>query len=182
LNKAVSLITENYKLEEINKRPEIQATRLAYKKLGKEPNRYRPSSEALCRRIVKNITLYKVNAIVDIVNIVSVRTGFSIGAFDVSKIKGDLFLDRGSADENFEAIGRGQLNIDGLPVYRDDIGGIGTPTSDNERTKIDLNTTELFVIINGYSGEQGISEAMAMLSDLLLRYCKVSELKTAIIH
>jgi DNA/RNA-binding domain of Phe-tRNA-synthetase-like protein len=113
---------------------------------------------------------------------VSVRTGFSIGAFDVSKIKGDLFLDRGSADENFEAIGRGQLNIDGLPVYRDDIGGIGTPTSDNERTKIDLNTTELFVIINGYSGEQGISEAMAMLSDLLLRYCKVSELKTAIIH
>ena len=175
-------ISKNYKLEEINKRVEIQATRLAYKKLGKDPNRYRPSAEALCRRIVRDIPIYKVNTLVDIVNVVSIKTGFSIGAFDQSKVEGDLSLDRGNTNDVFDAIGRGVLNIDGLPVYRDEIGGIGTPTSDNERTKIGLETTELLVIINGYSGEAGISEAISMSVDLLTKYAKMNNLNTAIIH
>ena len=43
-------ISSLYEVSDINKRPGIAATRQAYKNLGKEPNRYRPSSEALCRR------------------------------------------------------------------------------------------------------------------------------------
>jgi DNA/RNA-binding domain of Phe-tRNA-synthetase-like protein len=181
MDAAVSEILNNYELTEINKRVEIQTTRLAYKKLGKDPNRYRPSAEALCRRIVRKIPVYKVNSLVDIINIVSIRSGFSIGAFDQSKIEGDLLLGRGTVDDVFEAIGRGELNIEGLPVYRDTIGGIGTPTSDNERTKIDLDTTELLVIINAYSGEKGIVEAMNLCVDLLIRFAEINNLRTEII-
>ena len=143
-----------FSIEEINKRPEIAATRQAYKAFGKDPNRYRPSAEALCRRIVREIEIYKVSTLVDIINLVSIRSGFSIGGFDADKIQGDVVLGVGTNEDEFEAIGRGLLNVEGLPLYRDEIGGIGTPTSDNERTKITDSTTNLLLIINGYSEQE----------------------------
>ncbi len=158
------------RMEEIARRIPIYETRQAYKKLGKDPNRYRPSAEALCRRILKGYPLYKIDTLVDLINLVSIRTGYSIGGFDAGKIKGDLILGVGKADELFTGIGRGPLNIEGLPVYRDEQGGIGTPTSDDERTKIDLSTTKLLMIINGYSGEEGLMEAVVYAKDLLEKY------------
>lgn len=158
------------RMEEIARRIPIYETRQAYKKLGKDPNRYRPSAEALCRRILKGYPLYKIDTLVDLINLVSIRTGYSIGGFDAGKIKGDLILGVGKTDELFTGIGRGPLNIEGLPVYRDEQGGIGTPTSDDERTKIDLSTTKLLMIINGYSGEEGLMEAVEYAKDLLEKY------------
>lgn len=158
------------RMEEIARRIPIYETRQAYKKLGKDPNRYRPSAEALCRRILKGYPLYKIDTLVDLINLVSIHTGYSIGGFDAGKIKGDLILGVGQADELFNGIGRGPLNIEGLPVYRDEQGGIGTPTSDEERTKIDLSTTKLLMIINGYSGEERLMEAVAYATDLLEKY------------
>lgn len=167
---------ETYKLDDINKRPAIHATRLAYKALGKEPGRYRPSAEALCRRILREIPLYRINTLVDIINIISVESGFSIGAFDIGKIQGNvLTLGIGKAGEDFEAIGRGQLNIEGLPVYRDATGGIGTPTSDHERTKITEETTDLLIIINSYNGIEGLQEAVNHLLELLLKYAALDK-------
>lgn len=161
-----------YKMEEINRRPAIHATREVYKKLGKDPNRYRPSAEALCRRILKGQRLYQVNTLVDLINLVSLKTGYSIGGFDASRIEGDLQLGVGEAGERFEAIGRGLLNIEGLPLYRDAEGGIGTPTSDEERTKIRSDTTQLLIIINGYSGRGGLQEAADYARNLLTKYAE----------
>jgi DNA/RNA-binding domain of Phe-tRNA-synthetase-like protein len=62
------------------------------------------------------------------------------------------------------------LNVDGLPLYRDNIGGIGTPTSDNERTKISDDTTQLLLIINGYSGKVGLQDAVDHSIELLQKY------------
>ena len=159
-----------FSIEEINKRPEIAATRQAYKAFGKDPNRYRPSAEALCRRIVREIEIYKVSTLVDIINLVSIRSGFSIGGFDADKIQGDVVLGVGTNEDEFEAIGRGLLNVEGLPLYRDEIGGIGTPTSDNERTKITDSTTNLLLIINGYSGNDGLQKAVEHSRELLEKY------------
>ncbi len=158
-------------LNSINKLPNIYETREAYKKLGKDPNRYRPSAEALCRRIARGIPLYQINTLVDLINLVSLKTGYSIGGFDADKIEGNLTLGVGEAGEKFEAIGRGLMNIEGLPVYRDNTGGIGTPTSDEERTKISPETTNLLMIINGYSGEKGLKEAGEYAEKLLNKFC-----------
>lgn len=166
-----------YSIEEINKRPEIAATRKAYKTLGKDPNRYRPSAEALCRRIVRQIPLYQVNTLVDIINLVSIRSGFSIGGFDIDKIQGEIELGVGTSKDEFEAIGRGLLNVEGLPLYRDKKGGIGTPTSDNERTKISNETTHLLMIINGYSGKEELQNAVNYTKDLLIKYAKLENCK-----
>ncbi len=160
-----------HEMEDVKKNKAILATRQIYKRLGKDPNRYRPSAEALCRRIVRELPLYQIDTLVDIINLVSIRTGYSIGGFDMDKIKGDtLVLGVGMQDEPYEGIGRGVLNIEGLPVYRDAEGGIGTPTSDHERTKIDIGTTSFLALINGYSGKDGLPEAVAYMQSLLREY------------
>lgn len=115
----------------------IAATRRVYKVCGKDPSRYRPASEALIRRVLQGKELYRLNTLVDLVNLASIAYGYSIGGFDADKFEGDtLTLGIGREGEPYEGIGRGMLNIHGLPVYRDAKGGVGTPTSDNERTKI----------------------------------------------
>ncbi len=157
--------------DSIKQQPVIAATREAYKRCGKDPSRYRPSAEALRRRLMRGLELYRIDTLVDLINLVSLRTGHSIGGFDADKIQGNqLELGIGKADESFEGIGRGPLNIEGLPVYRDAAGGIGTPTSDHERTKMDVDTTHILAIINGYNGEAGLQEAAEMTQDLLLKY------------
>lgn len=162
---------KRYTTESIKQMRPIQATREVYKRCGKDPSRYRPSAEALCRRILKGSSLYQINTLVDLINVVSIASGFSIGGFDADKIEGNrLVLGIGCAGEPYEGIGRGKLNIEGLPVYRDALGGIGTPTSDNERTKLDLSTTRLLAVINGYSGEEGLVEAGNYLQELLRKY------------
>lgn len=169
------------KLEDINKFPPIQATRQAYKRLGKDPNRYRPSAEALRRRILCELPLYKIDTLVDIINLLSIQSGYSIGGFDAGKIDGDLVLGVGREGEIYHGIGRGELNIAGLPVYRDNQGGVGTPTSDEERTKIDMNTGKLLMIINGYSGKDGLQEALTYGVSLLTRYVSTTNLEMELI-
>ena len=175
-------VRETVKLEQINKWLPIQATRQAYKRLGKDPNRYRPSSEALRRRILRELPLYKVDTLVDLINLVSIRSGYSIGGFDVDKIAGgSLVLGVGREGEIYHGIGRGELNIAGLPVYRDAVGGIGTPTSDEERTKIGLDTTHLLMIINGYSGLEGLEAAGKYAVGLLSKYLSAINMEAELV-
>ena len=175
-------VRETVKLEQINKWLPIQATRQAYKRLGKDPNRYRPSSEALRRRILRELPLYKVDTLVDLINLVSIRSGYSIGGFDVDKIAGgSLVLGVGREGEIYHGIGRGELNIEGLPVYRDAVGGIGTPTSDEERTKIGLDTTHLLMIINGYSGLEGLEAAGKYAVGLLSKYVSAINMEAELV-
>ena len=169
------------RIEEINKWAPIQATRTAYKRLGKDPNRYRPSAEALRRRILRDLPLYRIDTLVDLINLVSIRSGYYIGGFDADKIEGDLTLGVGREGELYQGIGRGVLNIAGLPVYRDQVGGIGTPTSDEERTKISMETTSLLMIINGYSGSEGLKEAGDYALDLLRRYSSAENVEVSVI-
>ena len=152
----------------------IAATRTVYKKCGKDPSRYRPASEQLIRRMLQGKELYQIDTLVDLVNLASIAFGYSIGGFDADKIVGDtLTLGVGREGEPYEGIGRGMLNIAGLPVYRDAQGGVGTPTSDNERTKMTLDTTHLLVLINGYDGdEQRVRQNAEFIQQLVRKYCQ----------
>ncbi len=151
----------------------IAATRRVYRACGKDPSRYRPASEALIRRQLTGKELYQIDTLVDLVNLASIAFGYSIGGFDADKFEGDtLTLGIGHEGEPYEGIGRGMINIAGLPVYRDSKGGVGTPTSDNERTKITLHTTHLVVLINGYDGNEAQVRANAeYIQELIKKYC-----------
>ncbi len=152
----------------------IAATRRVYKACGKDPSRYRPASEALIRRMLQGKELYQIDTLVDLINLASIAFGYSIGGFDADQFVGDtLTLGIGREGEPYEGIGRGMINIHGLPVYRDAIGGVGTPTSDHERTKITLSTRHLVVLINGYDGlEDRVVENARFIQDLLKKYAQ----------
>lgn len=160
--------------ESLKELTSIAATRRVYKACGKDPSRYRPASEALIRRVLQGKELYQRDTLVDLVNLASIVFGYSIGGFDADRFVGDtLTLGVGREGEPYEGIGRGMINIHGLPVYRDAKGGVGTPTSDNERTKMTIDTCHLVVLINGYDGnEQRVKENAAFIQQLLQKYCQ----------
>ncbi|OWP30117.1 hypothetical protein CBG57_02600 [Prevotella nigrescens] len=152
----------------------IAATRRIYRICGKDPSRYRPAAEALIRRILQGKTLYQIDTLVDLINLASMKYGYSLGGFDADKFVGNtLELGVGKEGEPYEGIGRGMINIQGLPIYRDGIGGVGTPTSDNERTKITINTNHLLVLINGYDGNEALVRQNAeFVQQLIKRFCE----------
>ncbi|MDO4320691.1 MAG: phenylalanine--tRNA ligase beta subunit-related protein [Bacteroidales bacterium] len=173
-------------MEAVNKRPAIAATRAAYKAAGKEPNRYRPSAEALCRRCVKGLELYRSLAVIDLINLLSIQSGHSIGGFDADKIEGGLLtLGIGRDGEPYEAIHRGQFNIAGMPVIRDAVGGIGTPTSDNDRTKLSADTRHLLMTVNMYDGGGTDAECESFFDEmrrLLVRYSSAENIEIKIFN
>ena len=160
--------------ESLKDLPSIAATRRVYKACGKDPSRYRPASEQLIRRMLQGKELYQIDTLVDLINLASIAYGYSIGGFDADKFVGNtLTLGVGREGEPYEGIGRGMLNIAGLPVYRDAEGGVGTPTSDHERTKMTMATTHLMVLINGYDGnEQRVADNAHFIQELLRKYAQ----------
>lgn len=175
-------VIAKYELLEINKRPAVAQTRALYRALGKDPNRYRVASEALCRRVIRGLGLYRIDTLVDLINLVSMKSGYPISGLDADKLVGDtLTMGVGEEGEEYNGIGRGLLNISGMPVYRDEVSGVATPTSDEERTKITLDTCTLQMNINGFGEEMPMEETVAWSVDLLRKYAGATEVETEIV-
>jgi DNA/RNA-binding domain of Phe-tRNA-synthetase-like protein len=168
-------------LTDINKIPMILSTRKAYKVLGKDPGRYRPSAEALHRRIVQGKDLYKINNVVDLLNLVSLESGYSIGGYDAGKINGPILFDVGKTGEPYNAIGRGILNIEDLPVFRDTKGPFGSPTSDSERTMVNDHTETFLMIIIDFGNDRFLKNTLNTSINYLNLYAKASDIQTEIV-
>lgn len=172
----ISALNAELKVEQISKLPAISASRLAYKLCGKDPARYRLSAEALLRRVLKRNEIYQVNNVVDLLNLVSISTGYSIGGYDAFKIEDDVEFGIGQKDEAYEGIGRGALNIEFMPVFRDAGGAFGTSTSDSVRTCVTSETSRFLMIIIDY-GASSLSLATQMAVDLLTKYAKATNIE-----
>ncbi|HPE77724.1 MAG TPA: phenylalanine--tRNA ligase beta subunit-related protein [Draconibacterium sp.] len=167
-------LSAKLKIEDIKDLPAISASRLAYKACGKDPARYRLSAEALLRRVVNRNEIYQISNVVDLLNLVSISTGFSIGGYDADKITGDIIYGIGKPNEPYTGIGRGELNIEGMPVFRDSVGAFGTPTSDSERTSVTLETKRFLMIIIDYASSPQLAEATALARELLVKYAQAT--------
>ncbi len=176
-----SKIENELEVDDINHIPTIQATRKFYRALGKDPSRYRPSAESLHRRVVKGKGLYQVNNVVDCLNLVSLQTGYSIGGYDADKIEGEITLGAGKSNEPYQGIGRGELNIENLPVLRDDKGAFGTPTSDSMRTSVTDSCKSFLMVFFDFGGEQSLANLLDSTKELLMDFANGSEIKVSII-
>ncbi len=175
-------ISSSYQILEINSRPAIAATRRLYRALGKDPGRYRVASEALCRRVIRGLGLYRLTTLIDLINLVSMGSGYPISGLDADRLVGDtLTMGVGEKDEIYHGIGRGLLNIQGMPVYRDAQGPVATPTSDEERTKITPQTTHIQICINAFAPEMPLTEALDWTLQLLNQYAAPSSIQSRII-
>lgn len=155
--------------------PKILATRAGYKALGKDPARYRGSAEALLRRILSGKNFPQVNAVVDIINLVSVESRFPIGLYDRANLKGDIVFRAGRGGETYKGIGKYDLNLEGLPVFCDEAGPHGSPTSDSERTMVTLATEQIAAMVVSFGGTEGLEHACQRMSSLLEKYAQGHE-------
>ncbi len=177
IHKNIEQIAVSLTAESIRQMDTVKATKDAYRSLGKDPNRYRPAAEALMRRIANGKGLYQISNVVDILNFISVKTGYSICGYDAHSISGEIVMGIGDTNEPYEGIGRGVLNIESLPVFRDDLGGFGTPTSDSVRTMITEKTNEILFIFIGLGDKNELEKALQETELLLKEYTNISHME-----
>ena len=180
-NEITACLQEKYKIPDIAGRTHIAETREAYKALGKSPSHYRNASEAMLRRIVKGSGLYQINNVVDLNNLVSVKSGYSLGSYDSSKLSGDIWLHRAADGENYAGIGRDAVNIGYLPVLYDEKGAFGNPTSDSERAKITPGLRNVISIIYAFAGENDLPQWMDTYETWLTVYTDAENVEKFIV-
>ena len=140
-------INNQYTLEQVLQIPSIKNARDSYKKLGKDPSRYRLACESLFRRLVKGNGLYRVNNVVDAGNVLSIELAKSTAALDYDKLQGDIHIRIGTNDDIYYGIGRGLINVSNIPLYVDEVSPFGSPTSDTDRTSISMETTKILLMV-----------------------------------
>lgn len=165
----------------VNEIPNIKESRAAYKAFGKDPSRYRVSSEALVRRIGQGKGLYEVNTVVDVNNLISIESGFSVGSYDTAKIGDELVFRIGKEGETYKGIGKEEIKINGLPVLADDAGAIGSSTSDSERAMITEDAGEVLTLIYSFSGSQDLEKALEAGKRYLELYAGARQVESWII-
>ena len=140
-------INEKYSLEQVLQIPSIKNARDSYKKLEKDPSRYRLACESLFRRLVKGNGLYRVSNVVDAGNVLSIELAKSTAVLDYDKLQGDIHIRIGTNDDIYYGIGRGLINVTNIPLYVDEVSPFGSPTSDTERTSITDSTTKILLMV-----------------------------------
>jgi len=155
--------------------------RNAYKKYGKDPSRYRLAVESLYRRLSKGNKLYRINNVVDLGNVISIKTRRSVAVLDYNNIDGNILIRLGTKNDDFYGIGRGKLNIENIPVYVDNVSPFGSPTSDTERTMITAKTTKILLFIISFNGIRNLNDELEYAKAIYEQYAKGSNFKSKII-
>lgn len=159
-------ISSSIEIKEVVNLNIIKQARDAYKAYGKDPSRYRLAVESLYRRLAKGNKLYRINNVVDIGNILSIKTRKSTAVLDSKMIKGNILIRLGNELDDYYGIGRGKINVQNIPVYQDDLGPFGSTTSDTERTMITRETTHVLIFIISFTGQddlhKDINEAISL--------------------
>jgi DNA/RNA-binding domain of Phe-tRNA-synthetase-like protein len=159
----------------------LKALRDAYRALGNDPTRYRGSNEALVRRISQGKELYRVNTVVDINNLISLNTFNSAGTFDLDRVQPPIVFRVGQPGEIYSGIGRGEIKIEGLPVFADQTGPFGSTTSDSERTMVRLETTRILMVVISFEGGKGLDAAMGFATMLLENHVAATGIETGVV-
>jgi DNA/RNA-binding domain of Phe-tRNA-synthetase-like protein len=162
--------------------PAVAATRAAYKALGKDPARYRPAAEALLRRVAQGKGLFRVSNVIDVNNLLSLESGFSIGTYDAARLVPPLVFRRGRAGEAYEGIGRGALNLEGLPVLADASGPFGSPTSDSVRSMVVATTMRITMVIVGFRPVPVTAALLERAQGLLETHCRARSLAARLVE
>jgi DNA/RNA-binding domain of Phe-tRNA-synthetase-like protein len=162
--------------------PQVETTRKGYKALGKDPARYRGSAEALLRRIVAGKGFPQVNAVVDVINLVSVESRQPVGLYDLAHVTGEIVFRAGRSGETYKGIGKYDLNLEGLPVFADNAGPYGSATSDSERTMVTPETKEILAIIISFGGPEPLDRWTKRLSALLAEYAAAQNVQILLVQ
>ena len=173
VDSALKEVSENFKdTEKISEDPIIKGIRVLYSKSGLDPTKERPSGEALIRRAVSGKGIYRINSVVDINNVVSLKSGCPCGVYDAEKIEGDeITLKVGGSGDTYTGIGGRALNGENRILSSDSKSVFGGPTADSDRTAITPKAKEVLMLIycpssvNSPILEQAMSDAVLLMEN-----------------
>jgi DNA/RNA-binding domain of Phe-tRNA-synthetase-like protein len=173
---------KEFTVETLAEAPSIRAVRALFRGWSMDPSKYRPSSEALLRRVVQGKGLYRVSNVVDVGNLVSIETGWPLGCYDRSRIEEPVTLRCGTPGENYEGIGKKSWNLEGRPVLADPAGPFGSPISDSKRSMITDSAQQVMIVvyIPEKSPDDTAERALQRLCDGLTKFAGASGTKSAI--
>ena len=140
------------------------------------------SSEALIRRIGQGKGLYEVNTVVDVNNLISIESGFSVGSYDTANIDDELVFRVGREGETYKGIGKEEINIEYLPVLADEKGAIGSSTSDSERAMITDSAKEVLTLIYSFSRNEDLEKALEYGKKYMEQYAKATDIEAWIVE
>ena len=126
---------------------DVAAVRTMYKRVGLDPTKTRPSSEALLRRVRKGDPLPRINSLVDVCNWCSLEFQLPYGLYDAAHVEGDIELRLGREGESYPGIRKDDVHVAGRLTLADARGPFGNPTSDSARTMVTTSTTSAIVVV-----------------------------------
>jgi DNA/RNA-binding domain of Phe-tRNA-synthetase-like protein len=155
----------------------IAAVRTMYKRLGIDPTKTRPSSEALLRRVRRGDPLPRINSLVDIINWTSLESQLSFGLYDAAHIRGAVTVRRGRDGEEYAGIRKDTVHVAGRLVLADEAGPFGNPTSDSARTMVTPATAAAVVVIYAPAGlaEAVADRARRLTEERIDQFCRTVE-------
>jgi DNA/RNA-binding domain of Phe-tRNA-synthetase-like protein len=151
-----------FTLESLADARPVRDVRAMFREWGMDPSKYRPSSEALLRRVVQGKGLYRVSNVVDIGNLGSIETGWPFGCYDRSRIQQPIQFRHGVSGESYEGIGKQTWHLNGRPLLADPQGPFGSPISDSTRSMITESAKDILVVLYVPAGAADASLEMAM--------------------
>jgi DNA/RNA-binding domain of Phe-tRNA-synthetase-like protein len=166
---------------EWNAVPGVKGSRAAYRAFGRDPGRYRVSSEALLRRVRRGDELYHVNSVVDVNNLVSVRTGMSAGSYDLAEIHGAVTLRKAGKGEGYQGIGKDFLDLENMLILADSEGPFGSSTSDSRRAMVTEKTRDILVVLYCFEKEIQLEQTLADAKEAFERFAKAADTETWIV-
>jgi DNA/RNA-binding domain of Phe-tRNA-synthetase-like protein len=171
-----------FTVESLAEAEPTRAVRAMFRAWGVDPSKYRPSSEALLRRVVQGKGLYRVSNLVDIGNLGSIETGWPYGCYDRSRIAPPIVFRHGAPGEAYEGIGKRMWHLEGRPVLADEQGPFGSPISDSTRSMIAELASDVLVVIYAPSGapEASVESAMACVAERLSQFAAASATRPVI--
>ncbi|GCF92971.1 tRNA-binding protein [Enterococcus florum] len=177
LNPLLQTIEEKDSIERIKDDEAMIATKKVYRALGKDPARFRPSSDSLWRRVIQKKGLYQINSLVDLNNYFSLKYKLPFGSYDAAKIAGEIRLGVGQEGESYSGIGKKAVNIENLMVLIDAAGAFGSPTSDSTRAMISDHTSQGLIVgyLFGGTDAAAMQKDIAVLVESYLKNGKVVE-------
>ena len=161
--------------------PGIRGSRAAYKAFGRNPGRYRVSSEALIRRVRRGDELYHINSVVDVNNLISITSGLSVGSYDIDKIQGPVIFRKAVAGEGYTGIGKDFLDMENMLVLADEAGIFGSSMSDSTRAMVTETTKNVLVVIYCFEKDIDLEKLVAEAEKAFVQFANVTNIESQIL-
>jgi len=180
---ACERIQRQFTPEQVMELDAVRAVRAMFRSWGIDPARYRPSSEALLRRVAQGKGLYRVSNVVDAGNLGSLETGWPYGIYNRSKITPPVVFREGAPGETYEGIGKQTWHLAGRPVLADANGAFGSPISDSTRTMVTEAARDILAVIYAPASapESKIAQALSNLLRRLTESARGVDARTEIV-